>query len=65
MIALQRPGMSGAAGRRPGLVRIINRKLKKIEASGLADLEASGRVTVRTSGATVQTSGPTSCRGLG
>jgi hypothetical protein len=29
--------------RRPGLVRIIRRKLKKIEASGLTDLEASGR----------------------
>ena len=67
MIALQRPEMSGQptpAGL-AGLVRIINRKLKKIEASGLTDLEASGRIAVRTSGPTVQTSGPTSCYGFG
>jgi hypothetical protein len=64
MIALQRPEMSGqptSAGL-AGLVR-INRKLKKIEASGLTELEASGRITVRTFGPTVQTSGPTSCYG--
>ena len=67
MIALQRPEMSGQptpAGL-AGLVRIIDRKLKKIEASDLTDLEASGRITVRTSGPTVQTSGPTSCYGFG
>ena len=50
MIALQRPEMSGqpTPAALAGLVRIINRKLKKIEASDLTDLEASVRITVRT-----------------